>query len=75
MMVNIILQTLLVIVLLLQIVELVYMLICQVKRRKEDKEFWRLMGEALEDQINRYNELHPNDPIKLEEDNTSEQDK
>ena len=39
------------------------------------KKFWEQMGIAIKDQINRYNKLYPDEPLKLEEDNTSEQDK
>ena len=33
------------------------------------------MNEEMTQQIDKYNSLYPDEPIKLEEDNTSEQDK
>lgn len=75
MIVDIIIKVLLIALLVLQIVVLVHMLVCQIKRHKEDKKFWEQMGEAIKDQVNRYNKLYPDEPLKLEEDNTSEQDK
>lgn len=66
---------LLVTLLVLQIVVLVHMLICQIRRNKEDKKFWEQMGNAIKEQVDKYNNLYPEEPIKLEEDNTSEQDK
>lgn len=74
-MVDLTIKFLLIALLVLQIVVLVHMLICQIKRQKEDKKFWEQMGEAIKDQVNRYNKLYPDKPLKLEEDNTSEQDK
>lgn len=74
-MVDLTIKFLLIALLVLQIVVLVHMLICQIKRNKEDKKFWEQMGEAIKEQVNRYNNLYPDEPLKLEEDNTSEQDK
>ena len=74
-MVDLVIKLLLIALLVLQIVVLVHMLICQIRRNKEDKKFWETMGEAIKDQVNRYNKLYPDEPLKLEEDNTSEQDK
>ena len=74
-MVDLTIKLLLIILLVLQIVVLVHMLICQIKRSKEDKKFWEQMGEAIKEQVDRYNNLYPEEPLKLEEDNTSEQDK
>lgn len=72
---DIIIKILLIALLVLQIVVLVHMLVCQIKRHKEDKKFWEQMSEAIKDQVDRYNNLYPDEPLKLEEDNTSEQDK
>ena len=74
-MVDLTIKFLLIALLVLQIVVLVHMLICQIKRNKQDKKFWEQMGEAIKEQVNRYNNLYPDEPLKLEEDNTSEQDK
>lgn len=73
-MTHFIIQSLLIILLVLQIIVMIYTLVCQIKRNKEDKKFWATMNEAMKQQVNRYNSLYPNEPIKLEEDNTSEQD-
>lgn len=70
---NTIIHILLIILLVLQIVVLVHMLICQIRRNKEDKKFWEQMGEAIKDQVNRYNNLYPDEPIKLEEDKSEQQ--
>ena len=51
------------------------MLICQIKRNKEDKKFWEQMDKAIKEQVDRYNNLYPDEQLKLKEDNTSEQDK
>lgn len=72
---DIIIKILLITLLVLQIIVLVHMLICQIKRNKEDKKFWEQMDNAIKEQVNRYNNLYPEEPLKLEEDNTSEQDK
>ena len=74
-MVDLTIKFLLIALLVLQIIVLVHMLICQIRRNKEDKKFWEQTGIAIKDQINRYNKLYPDEPLKLEEDNTSEQDK
>lgn len=74
-MADLIIKFLLIALLVLQIVVLVHMLICQIKRDKEDKKFWEKMGNAIKEQVDRYNNLYPEKPLKLEEDNTSEQDK
>ena len=74
-MVDLTIKFLLIALLVLQIVVLVHMLIRQIRRNKEDKKFWEQMGEAIKEQVNRYNNLYPDEPLKLEEDNTSEQDK
>lgn len=74
-MVDLTIKFLLIALLVLQIVVLVHMLICQIKRNKEDKKFWKVMGMAVQDQVNRYNKLYPDESLKLEEDDTSEQDK
>lgn len=72
---NTIIHILLIFLLVLQIIVLGYTLVCQIKRNKEDKKFWEQMDIAIKDQVNRYNNLYPDEPLKLEEDNTSEQDK
>lgn len=74
-MVDLIIRFLLIALLVLQIIILVHMLICQIKRNKEDKKFWEQMNNAVKEQVDRYNNLYPEEPLKLEEDNTSEQDK
>lgn len=74
-MIDLVIKFLLIALLVLQIIILVHMLICQIRRNKEDKKFWEQMGEAIKEQVNRYNNLYPDEPLKLEEDNTSEQDK
>lgn len=74
-MVDLTIKFLLITLLVLQIVVLVHMLICQIRRNKEDKKFWEQMGDAIKEQVDRYNNLYPEEPLKLEEDNTSEQDK
>lgn len=66
---NTIIHILLIILLVLQIIILVHMLICQIKRNKEDKKFWEQMGNAVKEQVDRYNNLYPEEPLKLEEDN------
>lgn len=73
-MVDLIIRFLLIALLVLQIIILVHMLICQIKRNKEDKKFWEQMSNAVKEQVDRYNNLYPEEPLKLEEDNTSEQD-
>lgn len=74
-MIDLVIKFLLIALLVLQIVVLVHMLICQIKRNKEDKKFWEQMGIAIKEQVDRYNNLYPDEPLKLEGDNTSEQDK
>ena len=74
-MVDLTIKFLLIALLVLQIIVLVHMLICQIKRNKEDKKFWEQMDNAIKEQVNRYNNLYPDEPLKLEGDNTSEQDK
>ena len=74
-MIDLVIKFLLIALLVLQIVVLVHMLICQIKRNKEDKKFWEQMGSAIKEQVDRYNNLYPDEPLKLKEDNTSEQDK
>jgi len=73
--VDLVIKFLLIALLVLQIIVLVHMLICQIKRNKEDKKFWEQMGNAIKEQVDRYNNLYPDEPLKLKEDNTSEQDK
>ena len=73
--VDLVIKFLLITLLVLQIIVLVHMLVCQIKRNKEDKKFWKQMGDAIKEQVDRYNNLYPDEPLKLEEDNTSEQDK
>lgn len=72
-MVDLTIKFLLIALLVLQIVVLIHMLVCQIKRQKEDKKFWEQMGDAIKDQVNRYNNLYPNEPIKLEEDKSEQQ--
>ena len=74
-MVDLTIKFLLIALLVLQIIVLVHMLICQIRRNKEDKKFWEQMSNAVKEQVDRYNNLYPEEPLKLEEDNTSEQDK
>lgn len=69
---NTIIHILLIILLVLQIIVLIHMLVCQIKRQKEDKKFWEQMGDAIKDQVNRYNNLCSNVPIKLEEDESEQ---
>lgn len=73
-MTNFIIQSLVIVLLVLQIVVIIYTLVCQIKRNKEDKKFWEAMDEAIRQQVDRYNDLYPDEPLKLEEDTTSEQD-
>lgn len=73
-MTNFIIQSLVIALLVLQIVVMIYTLVCQIKRNKEDKKFWEAMDEAIRQQVDRYNDLYPDEPLKLEEDTTSEQD-
>lgn len=73
-MTNFIIQSLVIVLLVLQIVVMIYTLVCQIKRNKEDKKFWEAMDEAIRQQVDRYNDLYPDEPLKLEEDTTSEQD-
>lgn len=72
-MVDLTIKFLLIALLVLQIVVLVHMLICQIRRNKEDKKFWEQMSIAIKDQINRYNKLYPDEPLKLEEDKSEQQ--
>lgn len=74
-MIDLVIKFLLIALLVLQIVVLVHMLICQIRRNKEDKKFWEQMSNAVKEQVDRYNKLYPDEPLKLEEDGTSEQDK
>ena len=74
-MTDLVIKYLLIALLVLQVIVLIHMLICQIKRHKEDKKFWAAMGEAIKQQVDKYNGLYPDEPIKLKEDNTSEQDK
>ena len=74
-MVDLVIKFLLMTLLILQIIVLVHMLVCQIKRNREDKKFWEQMSEAIKEQVNKYNNLYPDEPLKLEEDNTNEQDK
>lgn len=70
-----IIKLLLIVLLGLQIIISIYMLICQIKRNKEDKKFWEQMDKAIKEQVDRYNNLYPDEQLKLKEDNTNEQDK
>lgn len=74
-MIDLVIKFLLITLLVLQIVVLVHMLICQIKRNKQDKKFWEQMDKAIKEQVDRYNNLYPDEQLKLKEDNTSEQDK
>ena len=60
-MIDLVIKFLLIALLVLQIVVLVHMLICQIRRNKEDKKFWEQMGEAIKDQVNRYNSSYPDE--------------
>ena len=73
--VDLVIKFLLITLLVLQIIVLVHMLICQIKRNREDKKFWKQMGDAIKEQVDKYNNLYSEEPLKLEEDNTNEQDK
>ena len=73
MMVDLTIKFLLIALLVLQIIVLVHMLICQIRRNKEDKKFWEQMSIAIKDQVNRYNKLYPDEPLKLEEDKSEQQ--
>lgn len=68
-MIDLVIKFSLITLLVLQIIVLVHMLICQIKRNKEDKKFWEQMSDAIKEQINRFNNLYPDEPLKLEEDN------
>lgn len=70
-----VIKFLLIALLVLQIVVLVHMLICQIKRNKQDKKFWEQMDKAIKEHVDRYNNLYLDEPLKLKEDNTNEQDK
>ena len=74
-MVDLVIKFLLITLLVLQIIVLIHMLICQIKRNREDKKFWKQMGDAIKEQVDKYNNLYSEEPLKLEEDNTNEQDK
>ena len=69
---NTIIHILLIILLVLQIIVLIHMLVCQVKRQKEDKKFWEAMSKTIDNQLNVYNDLCSNVPIKLEEDESEQ---
>lgn len=71
MIVDLTIKCLLIAMLVLQIIVLIHMLICQIKRHKEDKKFWEVMSEAIKQQVDKYNGLYPDEPLKLEEDNNS----
>ena len=73
--VDLVIKFFLITLLVLQIIVLVHMLICQIKRNREDKKFWKQMGDAIKEQVDKYNNLYSEEPLKLEEDNTNEQDK
>lgn len=73
--VNLVIKFLLIASLILQITVLIHMLICQIERNKEDKKLLEQLDTAIKEQVDRYNNLYPKEPLKLEEDNTSEQDK
>lgn len=72
-MIDLTIKFLLIALLVLQIIVLVHMLICQIRRNKEDKKFWEQMSIAIKDQVNRYNKLYPDEPLKLEEDKSEQQ--
>ena len=72
-MVDLTIKFLLIALLVLQIVVLIHMLVCQIKRNREDKKFWKQMGDAIKEQVDRYNNLYPNEPLKLEEDKSEQQ--
>ena len=74
-MVDLTIKFLLITLLVLQIIVLVRILIDQIRRNEDDKKFWKQMDEAIKKQVDRYNYLYPDEPLQLEEDNTSEQDK
>lgn len=73
--IDLVIKFLLITLLVLQIIVLVHMLICQIKRNREDKKFWEQMSDAIKEQIDKYNNLYSEELLKLEEDNTNEQDK
>ena len=73
--IDLVIKFLLITLLVLQIIVLVHMLICQIKRNREDKKFWEQMSDAIKEQIDKYNNLYSEEPLKLEEDNTNDQDK
>lgn len=69
-MIDLVIKFLLIALLVLQIVVLVHMLICQIKRNKEDKKFWEQMDKAIKEQVDRYNNLYPDEQLKLKEDSS-----
>ena len=72
---NIILYVLLIILLMLQIIVLLYTLIGQIRRNKEERKLWTQMNEAIKNQVKRYNDLYPDEPLQLNEDTKNEQNK
>lgn len=72
-MTDLIIKYLLIALLVLQIICISYQIYSIRKRHIEDKKFWAEMGEAIKDQVARYNELYPEEPLQLE-DTDDEQD-
>ena len=71
---NLIIRILLILLLVLQLVVLIHTLITMIKRNKDDKKFWEHMNNVIKIQIDKYNNLYPEEPLSLE-DNKNESNK
>lgn len=63
---NLIVKILLIFLLILQIIVLIYTLITMIKRNKDDRKFWEHMNNAVKIQVDKYNNLYPEEPLSLE---------
>ena len=45
-----------------------------IKRNKDDRKFWEHMNNAVKIQVDKYNDLYPEEPLSLE-DNKNESNK
>jgi len=71
---DIISKVLLITLLILQIAVMIYLLISNIRRDREDKKFWNSMQESLQEATQKYYEDCNKCVEQLEEENKNEQD-
>ena len=56
-------KVLLLILVALQIIVMIYLLYINRQRYKHDQEFWKEMNDAMNESIEKYNKLYPEEPF------------